>query len=124
MYGQGNCVAPCVLGGRLVPPEASTVSNSSTNFWVPMIPLASVKFEEYWSQLDVNLQKVFNVGDWRYDARFEVFNALNNGISIWQTASRNARGSTGAGFQSLSQWERAATLMHGRVVRLAVTARF
>ena len=123
-YGQGNCVAPCVLGGRLVPPEASTVGTSSTNAWIPMIPLNSVKFNEYWTQLDVNIAKVFNIGTWRYDARLEVFNALNNGISIWQTGSRNARGSTGAGFQSLSQWERAAQLLDARVIRVAVTARF
>jgi len=124
-YGQpGHCVAPCVLGGRLVPDVASTVGIGTTNFWVPQVPLNSVKFVPYWTQLDVNIQKVFSIGTWRYDARLEVFNALNKGIEIWGTGSRNARGSTGAGYQSLSQWERADKLLEGRVVRLAVTARF
>ena len=89
-----------------------------------MIPLSSVKFVPYWTQLDVNIQKVFNIGTWRYDARLELFNALNYGVEIWQTGSRNARGSTGAGYQSLSQWERADKLLEGRVIRLAVTAAF
>ena len=124
-YGQsGHCVAPCALGGRLVPDSAATVGNSTTSYWLPMIPLSSVKFVPYWTQLDLNIQKVFNIGDWRYDARFEFFNALNTGVEIWQTGSRNARGSTGAGYQALSQWERAAKLLEGRVIRFAVTARF
>ena len=89
-----------------------------------MIPLSSVKFVPYWTQLDVNIAKVFNVGNTRYDARFELFNALNNGVEIWQTGSRNARGSTGAGYQSLAQWERADKLLEGRVIRFAVTASF
>ena len=125
----GQCVAPCVLGGRLVPPEASTVGTSTTNFWVPNIPLASVKFPPMWTQLDVNIQKVFNIGNWRYDARVELFNALNNGVELWYTTNgRDSRGSTGAGFQSLSAWERQGgsqgSLLEGRVVRFAVTARF
>ena len=125
-YGQpGQCVAPCVLGGRLVPTNTSTVATSTTNFWVPTIPLASVKFPPNWTQVDVNVAKVFNVGNWRYDARLELFNALNNGVELWYTGSgRNSRGSTGAGFQGLSQWERASTLLEGRVIRFAVTARF
>ena len=88
-----------------------------------MIPLNSVKFEPYWTQLDVNLQKVFNVGSWRYDARFEFFNVLNNAVEIYHSGSRNALGSTGAAYQSLSSWERAARVLEGRVIRFAVTAR-
>ena len=125
LYGQpGHCVTPCELGGRLVPAEASTVSTSTSNYWIPMIPLNSVKFVPYWTQLDVNVQKVFNVGNWRYDARFEFFNLLNNNVEIWHTGSRNARGSTGAGYQTLSQWERADKILEGRVIRFAITARF
>ena len=125
-YGQpGQCVAPCVLGGPLAPAEALTIADSTSNFWAPTIPLASVKFPPNWVQLDVNLAKVFNVGNWRYDARFELFNALNNGIELQHTtAARNARGSTGAGFQSVAQWERPGVLLEGRVIRFAVTARF
>jgi len=125
LYGQpGHCVAPCVLGGRLVPTNASTIGTSTSAFWMPMIPLNSVKFLPYWTQLDANIQKVFNIGNWRYDARIEAFNMLNNAVEIWQTGSRNARGSTGAGFQALSSWERADKLLEGRVIRFAVTARF
>ena len=125
LYGQsGHCVAPCTLGGRLVPEEASTISTGTSAYWVPMLPLNSVKFVPYWTQLDVNIQKVFNIGSWRYDARLELFNAYNYGVEIWQTGSRNARGSTGAGYQALSQWERANKLLEGRVIRVAVTASF
>ena len=125
LYGQpGHCVTPCELGARIVPEEASTVSTSTSAYWIPMIPLNSVKFVPYWTQLDVNIQKVFNVGNWRYDARFEFFNLLNNNVEIWHTGSRNARGSTGAGYQTLSQWERADKILEGRVIRFAITARF
>ena len=123
LYGQpGHCVAPCVLGARLS--DTPTVSTVTAGYWIPMIPLNSVKFEPYWTQLDMNVQKVFNVGSWRYDARFEFFNLLNNVVEIWHSGSRNAWGSSGAGYQSLANWERAARVLEGRVVRFAVTARF
>ena len=123
LYGQpGHCVAPCVLGARIA--DTPTVSTSTGGYWIPMIPLNSVKYEPYWTQLDLNVQKVFNVGTWRYDARFEFFNVLNNAVEIYHSGSRNALGSTGAAYQSLSSWERAARVLEGRVVRFAVTARF
>ena len=60
----------------------------------------------------------------RYDVRLELFNALNNGVDLEHDASRNARGSTGAGYQALNAWERANRILEGRIVRLAVTAAF
>lgn len=89
-----------------------------------MIPVNSVKFLPYWSQLDVSVQKVFDAGSRRYDVRLELFNALNNGVDLEHDASRNARGSTGAGYQALNAWERANRILEGRIVRLAVTAAF
>ena len=125
LYGQpGHCVAPCVLGQRFIPEDAPTIERSTGGEWYPMVPLSSVKFLPYWTQLDVNVQKVFNIGNWRYDARFEFFNVLNNGVVLEQNGSRNARGSTGATYQALSQWERGNRMLEGRVVRFAVTARF
>ncbi len=125
LYGQpGHCVAPCVLGGRLVPEGVATVARNTTGDWYPNIPLSSVKFLPYWTQLDMNVQKVFNIGTWRYDARLEFFNALNNSIDLEHTGSRNARGSTGATYQALSSWERARRVLEGRVIRFAITARF
>jgi hypothetical protein len=125
LFGQpGHCVAPCVLGGRIVPDNFPTVERSTSGAWYPMIPLNSVKFLPYWTQLDVNIQKVFNIGNWRYDARFEFFNALNNGVVLEQTGSRNGRGSTGASYQALSSWERGNRMLEGRVIRFALTARF
>ena len=125
LFGQpGHCVAPCALGGRFVPEAQATVNTGTGGYWVPMIPLSSVKFVPYWTQLDVNIQKVFNVGGWRYDARLEFFNVLNNGVEIWHTGSRNAYGSTGAAYQTLSNFERIARVLEGRVIRFAVTARF
>ena len=124
LFGQpGHCVAPCVLGARIS--DTPTVSTGTGGYWIPMIPLNSVKFEPYWTQLDMNVQKVFNVGSWRYDARFEFFNLLNNVVEIWHSGdSRDARGSSGAGYQALASGERAARVLEGRVVRFAVTARF
>ncbi len=100
------------------------VNVSTSEGWFPHIPLNTVKFEPYWTQVDVNLQKLFNVGNWQYDARIEFFNALNTGVEVWHSGSRNGRSSTGAGYQSLSNWERAEKLLEGRVIRFAVTARF
>ena len=123
LYGQpGHCVAPCALGGRFVPTDMPTVSTSTSGYWVPMVPLASVKFLPYWTQLDMNFLKVFNIGSWRYEARWEFFNMLNNGVELENTF--NHSGSTGAGYQSLSSWERAVRLLPGRVIRFAMTARF
>ena len=126
LYGQpGHCVAPCVLGGSLVPEGVATVARSTSGDWYPMLPVGSVKFLPYWTQFDVNIQKVFNIGNWRYDARLEFFNALNNGVEIEHSSgSRSGRGSTGASYQALSNWERAARVLEGRVIRFAVTARF
>ena len=123
LYGQpGHCVAPCVVGERFVPDSMPVVNTSTTGYWVPMVPLASVKFLPYWTQLDMNFLKVFNVGSWRYEARWEFFNMLNNGVEL--ESQFNHSGSTGAGYQSLAGWERASRLLPGRVIRFAVTARF
>ena len=62
-----------------------------------MVPLSSVKFLPYWTQLDVNVQKVFNIGSWRYDARFSFYNVLNNGVVLEHMEGRGTpAGSTGA----------------------------
>ena len=123
-YGHGNCVAPCNLGGSIFPDGILTAGTGTTSLWLPMVPLNSVKFAAAWTQLDVNLQKVFNIGSWRYDARIEVFNALNNGVEIWYTGSRQTDGVTGAGIQTGSAFERVEKILEGRVIRFAVTARF
>ena len=124
LYGQsGHCVAPCVLGQNIIPDGVGNIERSTGGYWYPMVPLSSVKFLPYWTQLDVNVQKVFNIGNWRYDARFEFFNVLNNGV-VLDHSSRESRGSTGAAYQALSSWERGNRMLEGRVVRFAVTARF
>ena len=130
LYGQpGHCVVPCVLGQNIIPDGVTTIGHHSTgdlfNSWYPTIPLSSVKFLPYWTQLDVNLQKVFNIGSWRYDARFSFYNVLNNGVVLEHTGgSRQARGSTGANYQALTAWERGNRMLEGRVIQFAVTARF
>ncbi len=125
LYGQpGHCVAPCVLGQEIIPSGLGNIERSTGGAWYPMVPLSSVKFLPYWTQLDVNLQKVFNIGTWRYDTRFSFYNVLNNGVVLEHTGSRNARGSTGATYQALSSWERGNRMLEGRVIQFAVTARF
>ena len=125
LYGQpGHCVAPCVLGQNIIPDGLGIIERSTGGEWYPMVPLASVKFEPYWTQLDVNIQKVFNIGSWRYDTRFSFYNVLNNAVVLDQGGSRNARGSTGATYQALTSWERGNRMLEGRVIQFAVTARF
>ena len=36
------------------------------------------EYTEYWSQLDLSLQRIFNVGGVRYQAQLDIFNALND----------------------------------------------
>ncbi len=125
LYGQpGHCVAPCVLGQSIVPDGLANIDRSTGGQWYPMVPLSSVKFLPYWTQLDVNIQKVFNIGSWRYDTRFSFYNVLNNGVVLEHTGSRNANGSTGATYQALTSWERGNRMLEGRVIQFAVTARF
>ena len=124
LFGQpGHCVAPCVLGQKMVPDSIATVGRATGGTWFPMVPLSSVKFLPYWTQLDVNLQKVFNIGSWRYDARFSFYNLLNSGV-VLDHSSREARGSTGADYQALTAWERGNRMLEGRVIQFAVTMRF
>ena len=117
-------MAPCVLGAAIVPAGNATIGTSTSSLWVPTVPVNSVKFEPIWTQVDMNIAKIFNIGTWRYDARLEAFNLLNNGVEVWHSGSRNGFGTTPAGFQSIGSWERADTLLNGRVLRVAVTARF
>jgi len=124
LYTAANCVAPCVLGARIVevgttggvPPTIGT-SNGNNTFTI--LPANSTKFLPRMTQVDVNFAKVFNVLDWRYDVRLEVFNALNNKVERTHSGTRG----TSAGLQS-SYFERVATLLDGRVFRVAITARF
>ena len=113
-----------MLGQNIVPDGVATVERSTDAAWYPMIPVNSVKFLPFWTQLDVSVQKMFDLGSRRYDVRLELFNALNNGVDLDHGASRDARGSTGAGYQALSAWERANRALEGRIVRFAVTATF
>ncbi len=125
LFGQpGHCVAPCVLGQNIVPDGVGNIERATGGHWYPMVPLSSVKFLPYWTQLDVNIQKVFNIGSWRYDTRFSFYNVLNNGVVLEHTGSRNASGSTGANYQALTSWERGNRMLEGRVIQFAVTARF
>jgi len=124
LYGQpGHCVVPCALGRNIVPDGIATVERSTDAAWYPMIPVNSVKFLPFWTQLDVNIQKVFTGGSRRDDGRLEFFNVLNNGVDL-DHSSRDARGSTGADYQALSAWERANRILEGRVVRFGINAAF
>ena len=128
-----NCVAPCVLDGRIVNPSLHpTVGTSLTQFDATILPVGSVKFFPALTQVDFNIAKVFRIGRWRYDARLEAFNLMNNsadrthaGAPAIAGAAANDRGlGTSVGAQSLALYERATNLIDARVLRFAVTARF
>jgi hypothetical protein len=125
-----NCVAPCVLNGRMV--TGATVGTSLSQFDATILPVDSVKFFPRLTQVDFNFAKVFRVGRWRYDARLEAFNLLNNsadrthaGAPAGSRAAANFRGlGTSVAAQSLALFERATNVLDARVLRVAVTARF
>ncbi|MBI4477313.1 MAG: hypothetical protein HY654_09085, partial [Acidobacteria bacterium] len=119
-YPVGTCVAPCVLNGRMVDPRLyPTVGTSPLQFDATILPEGSVKFFPRLTQLDVNIAKVFRVGRWRYDARLEAFNVLNNAADRDHSANLG----TSLGLQS-PLFERASAIIDARVLRFAVTARF
>ena len=98
------------------------ISTSTSAYDIIMMPGVSSKFMPYWNQVDLNVAKVFNVGSWRYDARLEVFNALNSGVVLGH--NREAGRGTSFGGQSAANYERASRILDGRVIRVAMTARF
>jgi hypothetical protein len=115
-----SCVAPCVPGGRMVDPSVyGTVATSPTFFDAVLLPEDSVKFFPRLTQVDVNIAKVFRLGNWRYDVRLEAFNVLNNSADRGHSATRG----TSAGLQT-PLFERASLLIDARVLRVAMTARF
>jgi hypothetical protein len=119
-YTGENCVAPCVPNGRLVDPNRYLTVGTSPNFYdAIMLPEDSVKFFPRLTQVDVNIAKVFRMGSWRYDARLEAFNVLNNSADRTHEATRG----TSRGLQT-PLFERASALIDARVFRVAVTARF
>jgi hypothetical protein len=105
-YTVENCVAPCVLNGRMV--AGATVGTSPSQFDATMLPVDSVKFFPRLTQVDVNIAKVFRVGRWRYDARLEAFNLLNNSGDRTHAGAAGGRGlGTSVGGQSSTLFERA-----------------
>jgi hypothetical protein len=130
-YTVGTCVAPCVLNGRFVDPSLHpTVGTSLSQYDAVILPVGSVKFLPSLMQVDANIAKVFHIGHWRYDARLEAFNLLNNSadrshFGIVSTTGVTQIGlGTSAGAQTASLYERASNVLDARVLRLALTARF
>jgi hypothetical protein len=78
-----------------------------------------VKFFPRLTQVDFNIAKVFRVGRWRYDARLEAFNMLNNAADRLHFSTLG----TSLGRQSTT-FEGASAIIDARVFRFAVTARF
>lgn len=119
-YTVENCVAPCVLNGRLVDARQFLTVGTSPNFFdASILPDDSVKFFPRLTQVDINIAKVFRMGRWRYDARLEAFNVLNNSADRGHSATRG----TSSGLQT-PLFERASLVIDARVFRFAVTARF
>ncbi len=136
-FTEENCVAPCVLNGRIV--TTPTVGISPLQFDATILPANSVKFFPRLTQVDFNIAKVFRLRGWRYDVRLEMFNLLNNsadrthaGVTATTATFQTAAGvlgtdrglGTSAGAQSLALYERATNIIDARVFRIAVTGRF
>ncbi len=129
-YTVENCIAPCVLNGRMV--SGTTVGTSPSQFDATILPVESVKYFPRLTQVDFNIAKVLRIGSWRYDVRLEVFNLLNNaadrthaGVPANLSSLANQRGlGTSSGAQFLNNYERATNVIDARVFRVAVTGRF
>ena len=121
-YTEENCVAPCVLGERIIRNRTSgQLGTSTTGRTMDLLPNDSVKYLPDWNLLDLNVARVFNVGNWRYEMRFEAFNVFNKGIEMSQ-AGLGTRGTTLGGQNN--DYEEADEVMFGRVLRVSMTARF
>jgi hypothetical protein len=126
-FTPAKCVAPCVLNGRMVDPALHpTVGTLLTWYDAVILPEDSVKFYPRLTQVDLNIAKVFRLGKWRYDARLEIFNLLNNDADRghFRLAGTHLGLGTSVGAQSASLFERVNELIDARVFRFAVTARF
>ena len=130
-YTEANCVSPCVLGGpiRQTPSNTGQFSTSSSSYTATILPRDSVKNLPYFTQLDLSIGKVFNIGGWRWNGRVEGFNLFNTGTMLEADGDRGTSlspqtsglvGTTG----SFEQYYEADRAMLGRVVRFSVTARF
>ena len=115
-------MAPCVLGERIIRNRTSgQLGTSTTGRTMDLLPSDSVKYLPDWNLLDLNVARVFNVGNWRYEMRFEAFNVFNKGIEMSQ-AGLGTRGTTLGGQNN--DYEEADEVMFGRVLRVSMTARF
>ena len=121
-YTEQNCVAPCVLGERIIRNQtAGQLGTSTTGLTVGLLPDDTVKYLPDWTLLDLNIARVFNVGNWRFESRFEAFNVLNKGIEM-ANPGLGTRGTTLGGQNN--DFEEASEVMVGRVLRVSLTARF
>ena len=114
----GDIVGTNIIDAALHP----RISTEDDDYDIILMPRVSSKFMPYWNQVDFNVAKVFNVGSWRYDARFEIFNLMNSGV-VYDHTRESGRG-TSFGGQSSGDYENASRILDGRVIRLAMTARF
>ena len=137
-YNATNCVAPCVVGtfynqapdiglgpqvskyicGTVGTCKTGQYDRSENIDYQELLPYASVKTLPYFTNVDVSVAKVFNVGGARWDARLEGFNIINAGTVI------GAPDSLGTAYGAQSTFERAVRVMIGRTIRMSVTARF
>lgn len=130
-YTATNCVAPCVVGARFVDPAVHpTLGTSPTQFDAVILPENTVKFLPRLTQFDGNIAKVFHIGRYRYDVRLEAFNMFNRSADATHAGIASIAGGTPlglgteAGPQTATLFERAATVIDGRVLRIAATLRF
>ena len=133
-YNDTNCVAPCTVGGfynsapgsqfdKLICGSIGTCKTGqfdrSTNIdYRELLPYASVKNLPYFTQLDLSVARIFNMGGTRFDTRFEAFNIFNAGTVL------GAQASLGTAYGAQSTFMQAQRVMTGRVLRLSMTARF
>ena len=122
-YDATNCFDPCVIGGRFVSSSAggtTQLGTSTTGIDITLLPDDTVKYRPNWTQFDMSIARIFNIGGWRLDARFEGFNIFNEGVE--REGNLSSRGN--ALFQQNNRFEDATVVGFGRVVRISATARF
>jgi carboxypeptidase family protein len=97
-----NCKAPCTPGALVIP------NMSAANLSVPLVA-PGTEYADRVNQLDVSLAKWFQVGKYRLQGQFDMFNALNLS-SVLSVRSSN---------YLTASYNQPSSVLQGRILRVA-----
>ena len=109
-FNASNCVAPCVLGARVIPNLLTAPGTAASLTLALQAP--GTDYYGRMNQLDLGFRKLFRVGRYQYSAQADIFNFTNN--DYVKTETRTYGPSLG----------RPTSNLQPRTLRLAVQMRF